>query len=288
MITISLPTPLVIFGEYLETYNQPCLSIPINNLITYNFNSISTPEIKIKYYNKVIFEISQKIEKFLLSISQTGLEISFNKSKVDPITFTIAAVEAISKIYILKFNKEQIYDACLTILSNIKTHSNNLKAELSASIWRKTCFLDGQNLIPEIINTKNFPIQIFKLNQNSHSNYFNKLNNKKNKYPQEFPNILDNLKYITNSAKIALFNSNPSLLADNLNKYQKLLDNLMLCDGKLHKYFVSAILAGASGLKFCTFFDQQFILTIIPEKNIEKIKKKLLNLDISEMFQIYP
>lgn len=284
MITISIPTPLVVFGEYLETYNLPSISVPINNLINYNFATISTSEIKINHYQKIIYQISKKIEKYLREISPKGLEISFEKDKADPITFTIAGVEAISKIYKLKLNKEQIYDACLTILSKVEINSKNLKAELCAGIWEDICYLDGQNLIPQTIKSKNIPIQIFKLNENNKSEYFNKLNNKLKKYPEDMQTIFDKIKYITNSAKIGLINSDSNLLADNLNKSQKILDNLKLCDKNLHKLLISAILSGALGLKYCTFNNNQYLLTIIPEENLDKVKKSLLKLSISETF----
>jgi mevalonate kinase len=281
-IQVITPQPAILVGDYLSNFNYPNLSIALDTKSNYIYQKSSHSELKIKSDPKTInknnLQILSRIHNYLKNVKDiSGINVYLpTQYSNNLISLTVATIYAISQLFALKLTKNQIYDASLTILNEIKANPADYQSLTAVLIWGGAVYSSSPNDLPQKISLNNSCLSAIKLPDHT-NNYQKQLKLKHNKFPKDLEEIFKEISGLTVSTHDYLIKNDWHSISEILNKNQKYLDRLELCDEKWHHLFVSAILSGVTGIKICNSETGQFLIYLKPQNEDNFLKTLKLN-----------
>ncbi|MBU2051995.1 hypothetical protein KKH13_02200 [Patescibacteria group bacterium] len=237
-IKTSAPGKLMLFGDHAAAYDQPCLVMAVNKMMTVELVNNKPRESKFVLAVRQLWE--QKYGQAPLGFKISGFSSQYGLGSSAAVT--VAAVKALGQYHQVKLSQKQLFEFCYRVIRKVQAVGSGF--DLAAAIYGGVVYFvtGGQKI--EKLTVKQLPLVVgYSGTKADTTKMIKKASPKIN---QAF--LLESTKIVF-QAKMALEQENWQELGKLMNQNQVVLRQLGVSTSRLEKLISVALKAGAYGAK---------------------------------------
>ncbi|MBU0619297.1 mevalonate kinase [Patescibacteria group bacterium] len=273
-INVSAPGKLMLFGEHAVVYGYSCIVTAVDQrvYVKAGFNGkdelvVNAPQLGVSGYRKKVDRLCDQempkqvsfIEAVVRRFYQNyglvrGLEIATRSDFSHSYGFgsssaiTMATATALSKLYLIKLSKKQLFDLCYQAVLDIQGVGSGF--DLAAALWGKTLlYKKGARLVKKMILDQ-LPIVVCYSGVKADTpTLVRQVAEFKRKKPRKVKQIFNKIEQLVLQTEKVIIQKDWQGVGKLMNTNQRLLEDLGVSTLKLEKLNKTALNAGAYGAK---------------------------------------
>lgn len=296
-ITVSAPGKLMLLGEHAVVYQRPCIVTAVNQrmkatveLLNEPIFQLNAPDVQVANYQKSLDQLGQDdipkgarfievaIKNFALksgvkvtTCSEFSSLFGFGSSSAS----TVCVIYALSELTGANLDQKAIFDLAYKTVLDIQGKGSGF--DVAAAVFGGTLYFVTGGKVIEPLNIPSLPLIVGYSGIKADTvTLINQVLEKAKENPQTTEDIYNNIAKLVEQAKVALLNTDWTMIGQLMDQNQALLKQLGASIDKLDNMISAARKAGAYGAKLSGAGGGDCMIALAPENKTPAVKNAII------------